>query len=287
MFRAPKIIFLLLPALFFSSCGLKKMTVRATSDVFETGMPVVERESEVDVARTVSLVSLKQMEAFLQSDPENKKLLTLLTKAYGSYAFGFLEEDALRQRTVLPIKEEFYKRGLEFGLRALRLKKTDSLATFQKRAQHIGKKEVSALFWTAFNWSSVIRQKPDAPQNLIDLAKVNFMMQRVEVLVPHYQYGAVDAYFGAQESMKPAILGGSEEKAKKYFESAIQKGGDDYLMNTLLYLQFFALDRDMDLARSLEEKILNADAAALPEQRLANELAKRRVPFLMREVKYE
>lgn len=283
------LVYSLWSIVFSLSCVPKKLTVRATATLLENGRPAIEQESDVEMARTSSVVLLKQVEGLVLSDPNNKKLLGLLARGYASYAFGFIEEEEFRRRESLPLKAEFYRRGLHFGLRTLSISKDAPFDTWKRAVAHLNKKDVPAMFWTAFNWAGLIRLKTDAPENLVDLSKANLLMERVRQLDPTYHYGMVDVYFGIQEAMKPAIVGGDPKKAKQYFEEAMAKSGEKFLMAPLLYYQFFASQRDEEAttAHGLEQKIFQFDVEQFPEQRLANILAKRRLALLQKEYKHE
>ena len=250
--------------------------------MMKNGLPAIESESQVDVARAASLVFLKQMEVFSYSDPRNSELMILIARSYGSFAFGFLEEDRLRKdpkaATQLPL---FYTRGRDAGLRALpRLKMQMGFQEWQLAISKMGKSKVPALFWTAFNWGNLILLKPDDPQNLIDLAKVEAMMRRVDQLQPDYHYGSVQTFFGSLLAMKPQMLGGNPVEAKKRFEKAIVLSQGKFLMNQVLFAQFYANAFDPALKKELLEKIESSAEHLLPSQELANQLAKRRAALL-------
>ncbi len=72
-------------------------------------------------------------------------------------------------------------------------------------------------------------------------------------------------------------MGGDPEAAKRYFDEAIQATGGKYLMVKVLMAKTYAVvTQDRALYESLLKEVLNTPASVFPEQRLANELAKRR-----------
>ncbi|TDI88121.1 MAG: hypothetical protein E2O77_12100, partial [Caldithrix sp.] len=81
---------------------------------------------------------------------------------------------------------DFYSRGKNYGMRLLsqsqkkfpELLEAD-LKDLSLALQQFRKKEVPALFWTAYAWGSLILLQQDSPARIAELPVVNMMMQRV------------------------------------------------------------------------------------------------------------
>ena len=138
-----------------------------------------------------------------------------------------------------------------------------------------------ALFWTSFNWASYLNLHLDDPATIADLPRIEAMIDRVIELDPGFYYGSAHAFKGVIAAMRPKMLGGKPELAEGEFKAAMA-AAPDYLMTRVLFAQYFARQQqNAELFRSELDEVAAADAAKLPAQRLANELAKRRAKLLI------
>ncbi len=291
---------LLLGALLFPACGFKKTASSITAQIMRDGLPSVEEEEDLDYARQTSLSSLKMLEGMQRNNPKDKNILFMLTRSFASYTFGFVENDILEAKGTSEIQEKlaterakrFYGRGKKFGLMLLSQNKsfekglTSSPAEFEKALQSFGKKDVPALFWTAFNWGSWINYSKDSPEAIIEVSKVQALMKRVMELDENYNYAGPHLFLGVFYASLPPMLGGKPEEAKKEFETVLDKTKSNYLIAKVLYAQFYAVQiQDRGEFIRLLKEVVDADAAALPEQRLVNEIAKARAEILLKKEK--
>jgi hypothetical protein len=263
------------------------MTTRTVGAISFDGAAVLESEQDVEIARESTLPLIKSLEVFSAGDKKDKRYSALLAKSYGQYAFGFFEEDMIRYRgrdeaaykKSRARADSFYDRGKNYGLRAVGPE--DKVEAQIKRS---GKKDLPGLFWTAFCWGNWLNLHKDDPLAIIELPKIQGMVERVVEIDPTYNYGSALSFLGALHSSRPAMLGGNPQKAKEYFDQAMETA-PNYLMNKVMAAQYLAVQtQNRRLFVSLLEGVMSSDAAALPEQRLANELAKRRAKLLLERV---
>ncbi|MFH1830919.1 MAG: TRAP transporter TatT component family protein [Pseudomonadota bacterium] len=278
------------------SCGAKKMATKVIGAVSTDGMVAIESEQDVDFARESLPSLIKTLEVLRYGDIRDLRTLVLLSKAYGTYTFGFIEEDllVLPQGSAMHIQareraELFYRRGKEFGIAALLTKSgmhdafKAPFPEFKKAIDGLGKKYVPALFWTAFNWANWMNLNRDDPAAVVNAPKVVAMAERVLELDPDYYYGSAHALRGLMAATRPKMLGGDPELANKELRKAMETA-PDYLMTKVLYAQYYARQtNDKPLFREELTQVMNANAGALQEQRLANELAQRRAKILMKQ----
>ncbi|MBU4484343.1 TRAP transporter TatT component family protein, partial [bacterium] len=239
---------------------------------------------------------LLTLESFHQNHPKNKQLLTLLSRSYANYAFGFSEENMLRFKDNNDDKYKdsreralrFYKRGRDYGLDALKQNHNfkaaseGSLDEFEVALQKFGKKQISTLFWTGFNWGGWINLNLDDPMEIIDLPRVQAIMNRVISLDETFYNGAAHTFFGVIAAARPTMLGGNPESAKKSFDRAIEITDGKYLMTKVLYAQFYAFQiQSRELFVSLLKEVIKAPDDLFPKQQLANQMAKTRAHLLM------
>jgi hypothetical protein len=143
-----------------------------------------------------------------------------------------------------------------------------------------------ALFWTGFSWGGLANFSKDSPDSIVEIPRIEALMKRVKELDDNYYYGGPHLFLGALYASRSKMLGGQPEEAQKEFESAIAESHGKFLMAKVLYAQYYGVQtQNRGLFESSLKEVVAADAAALPEQRLANELAKRRADMLLRKEK--
>lgn len=276
------------------ACSAKKMATNVISEIATDGMAAVEGEEDVELARESALSLIKTLEVLRYGNLKNRDNLVLLSKAYGQYAFAFLEEDMLRHKKggddyerAYERAELFYRRGREFGIAALiecpamRKAFKSPFPTFEKSLKKLSKRHVAALFWTAFNWAGWLNLNADDPTAIVDLPRIEAMTRRAIELDPDFFYGSAHALIATLAASRPKMLGGDPELALNEYNEAI-KIASDYLMTKVLFAQYYARQiQDEGLFEQNLNAVLNADILKLPEQRLANEISKRRARLLL------
>ncbi len=287
--------------LLLSSCSLKKPATAVTADIATSGMAAVESEEDLYIAKESSLPLIKVVEVLSYGDTGNKKFQALLAKVYGNYAFGFGEIELLKCRSdthTSPLLKggscsewtervkRFYMKGKESGIRSLSSGKnniaTMPMPEFQKYLNKFDKKRMNALFWTAFDWGSYINMKRDDIIEAANLPRVEAMVDRVIDIDPEFNCGSANAYKGAMIAGNPLRNAGKPEAAKPYFEKAMASCGGNYLMNKVMYAEWYLKNiNDGASFKAALKEVLEADASLLPSQRLANELAKERAGLLL------
>ncbi len=283
-----------------SGCSINKTAAHSTAEIMERGIPTVEEEDDIALANLSSLSSFKILEAAQRVNPEDSTILLMLARSYGSYTFGFVENEILEAKGMNETLEKlatarakrFYGRGKRFGVMLLskngNFKKTltGPISEFQKSLSSFHKKDVPALFWAAFNWGSLINFSKDSPDAIAELPRVEAIMNRVMELDPNYFYAGPEQFFGVFYAARPPMLGGRPEDSKKFFEKALTITEGKYLMIKVLEAQFYAVQtQDKNLFKSLLSEVTSADPNILPAQRLANELAQKRAQILLQKQK--
>lgn len=272
-------------------CSMRKLAVNQTADVLAHGTPAIDREEDSELARDALPATIKTIEAFLESSPENEQLLALAAQASAQYAFGFVEDrmeevaasdpdasHALRRRA-----RSLYLRGMRYGLRLLAVEDERFPGAFhgpdaalRETVTNLDEDAVPGLFWSAFGLAGAINLGKDEPWLIALLPKVEILMTRVEQLDAGFQYGAPLLTMGAFWASRTKMFGGDPEKGKAYFDRAIARN-PGFLMTKALYARTYAVQtQNRELYEKLLREVIEAKPDAMPEQRLANELAKRR-----------
>lgn len=282
-----------------ASCDLQRLTVNQTADVLYDGSVALDREPDVEFARDAIPASLKTLETFLVSAPDNPKLLELLAKGYYSYAFAFLEGDlevaqvefaeeetieSLRRRSVI-----HYLRARDYGFRLLdrpeleKAARAGDLEVLERELAEVEEDEVPGLFWAGYGWASAINLNQGDTDMVASLSTVEMMMKRVEQLDTEYFAGGVLYFFGVFYASRPAMFGGKPELAKEYFERAMESHGEKNQMIPFLYARFYApAVQDRELFVEKMHAVATADVDDHPNLRLNNEIARKRARFWLK-----
>lgn len=279
-----------------TECTPKQIASDITSQIMKSGAPAFEMEADVEIAEQAGITSIKLLEVFQYDNPKNKNYLILLARSYGNYAFGFLEWNIMKNKNSdenLRSKNEqraknFYSKGKDYSLRVLTRNATFEKAltkdidTFKKALKKMGRSQVPAMFWTAFNWGSYINLNKDSPLAIAEFPKAEALMERVAEIDPYYFFGGPQLFFGVSFGSRPPMFGGNPTKSKEHFEAALKAYNRKFLLTQVLYAQTYCVqNQDRTCFDELLNEVLQAKADALPEQRLANELAKLRAQWLL------
>lgn len=297
MKSSPKtLIFLLILSIFVLPGCFKQIASKTSTQIFYESIPTIDAESDVEMAEKASFGFIKMLEGFYLQNPKDKITLLMLTRSYAGYAFGFTENEILKNKGKNEAEYNkqyeraklFYGRARKYGLELLNLlpgmsgANDKTLDEFQNGLNKLGKSSAEDLFWIGFAWGNYLNYNKDSVEAIAEAPRVEAIMNRVNALEPGYYYGGPDLFLGAYYGSRPPLLGGNPKLSKEYFDKAIQFTDGKNLMASVTKAQFYTVQvQDGALYKSLLEQVLQADAAALPEVRLMNELAKIRAKILL------
>ena len=264
-----------------NSCSLNRLVIGQMSPILENSSAALFEESDLELAEQALASNLKLLEGLLKSDPQNERLLQLAAQGYAGYALGFVEDENPERAKVM------YLRARDYGLRLLQ--KSNNFAQAEKEGlealaglvKSYDKNDLPGLFWTGFSWAGYINLSLDKPSALLDLPKVQLIMERVEELDSSYFNGAVYLYFGSIYGMKPKIMGGDPEKAKQYFDKNLQITENKFLLTYIYMAKYYAAKiLDESLFDQYLAYVENASIDVLPGMELLNQIAKRKAVYL-------
>ncbi|MBI4125919.1 MAG: hypothetical protein HY465_00340 [Deltaproteobacteria bacterium] len=296
--KRPHFSILISLLLLSASCSLQKAAASAVGGLAWNGQTILEQESDVEAARLNTPPLIASLAVFAENKRDDRHFGALLAKAYGQYAYGFYEEDLLQYSSTdyhykesLERANRFYERGKAYGLRGLSRKSsfhkalTQPIPDFERSLRSFKKKDVPLLFWTAFCWGGWVNLHRDDPDAIAEFSRVVAMIDRVMELEPTYASGSALSFRAVLDASRPPMLGGNPKRAKELFDQAVAVE-PRFLMTKVLFAQYYAVQvQDQKLFVQLLSDVAAADAAAFPEQRLANELAKRRATLLLGKAK--
>lgn len=235
-------------------CSLQKMALRQSTPVFEKSSDGMMKEGDWEFFKAATPSNLKSMELIWMQDPENLKLLSVLTRSYAAYAFVVHETLAFEADLAgvddFAAKNDaitFYTRTLDFGLLYLDkkgIKRKDLLENDdQKLIQKLNKLDVddaNALLYTAQAWGSLINLQKDNIALVSQIPKVKVLFDHVCKIEPDIDQNVCDIFFAQYEASRPKMLGGNPENAEKMYLQAIKKYPHNLLIRTN-YIQYLLL----------------------------------------------
>ena len=249
--------------------------------LFDNTVAALMRESDLQFAESAITGNLKLLEGVVDSDPTNVRYLELACMGYASYALAFAEEDP--SRAVL-----FYTRAKAYGIRGLLLRGIPQGAfaadgpTMKAALGRLTGSDVPLVFWTASAWGSAVSLQPNEPDAIASIPTVTAMMEWVQGREPGFFYGGPSLYFGVYYGSFPPALGGKPELSRENFERARASSQGKFLMTDVLYARIYAVvTQDRRLFQDLLERVVAAPSDLLPEQALANSVAKKRARQLL------
>jgi hypothetical protein len=265
-----------------SACSMKKLAVQQAADLMQGGFPAYMKETDPLLVRDAMPANLKLMDAMLENDPQNSDLLLLACQGYAAYAFLFIEEDNPRRA------KNFYIRAQKYGFamleqRNLLPESVFDLAAWDQKLAAASKKDVPAIFWTAFAWGGRIQVDRESPLSIADLPLVLRLVEQALALDPSYWFAGPDTFLGFYNGSLPKMLGGKPDKAKVHFESALNITQRKFLMMQVMFARSYAVQvQDRKLFDALLKEVIQTSEDELPEAALSNAIAREKAERLLK-----
>ncbi len=277
-----KLIAILSLLILLGGCSLRSLSVRMASPLVENQFAAINEETDLLLAEHAIPASLKMLEGLLREDPDNAIVLSRLAEGYCGYAFSFAEDTNPERASRL------YLRGRDFAERLLVISGAPENLTrqnpeeFKQSVQALNADHRNGLFWMSQCWANWLIINLDDLQAFVAMALVETAMQRMLELDASYHYAGPHLFFGGFYGGRPKILGGNPDKARRHFDLCLKLTERKYLIAQLLYAKIYAVQvQDRELFKKLLNEVLEAPADILPEQRLANAVAKMKAQTLL------
>ncbi len=298
MLRQPlaRVIGCVVLAVTVSGCSLvSNKAMKMVADSLSAGGTSISSDNDPELIRAAVPFGLKTYESLLESMPTYVPLLTATCSGYAAYAYGFLATDAAAVRnTDRPAAKAIDERTLNLYLRAHgycaraleeRFKgvTTRLLQNPEGALAKAKKTDVELLYWSAASWGLAMALSPDTLA--IDFPAVRELTQRGLELDETWWNGALHELMVVLDSVE--LLGGSQERARKHFERAveIQKG-----LSPGPYLSYAMGVSVARQDRAEFEKLMNLALAvnpgANPPERLTTLLLQRRAQYFLDQADY-
>ena len=181
---------------------------------------------------------------------------------------------------------EFYRRGRDAAHRRLVLEHDDDIpdlisgadgAVDAAIAGTLEEDDVPALFWLAQCWSSMINLRQEDPAEIMSLARVERMMERVLELDETYLDAGPHLFMGVLKSAAPPELSDETEVASGHFDRAEEiTEGKNLMIRVFRARYLHVARRDRKAFEETLNGVIEADARNSDAHVLVNTLAQRR-----------
>jgi len=285
-----------------AGCDTSRFTAQQSMGLVTRGSAAIQEHWDIDLVGAGMPASLLQLEGLYATLPDDGTVGYELLRAYVSYAYGWVEDEAERaeeagdldaQTAALARSRWLYVRARNIGLHHLRQRDPGLEAALHGPAaaleEHLGahfrsRDDVPLLLWTAQAWGLAVRTAPDDPELVSDLATVRMLVERAVALDETVANHGGLSFLASMAAAVPEGMGGQPEVGRALFERALAATGRGFFAIQLQYATTYAVtvgDRDLYI-RLLREVIDGGDPR--PDVRLANRIARRRAIRALRRV---
>lgn len=274
--------FLLLSVILTAGCSTSQIVVRGAMPLMDGGLEAMNRETDLELARSAIPATLKMLEGMSVGDPGNATLRVYLAQGFYGYAYSFVEQDAPERAAAL------YTRCLEHAQAALDSQgfdaevETASLDHLEATLAGAASRHVPALFWAASCMAKRTDISRTDPRSIAQLARAASVMERVLALDENYYHGGPHLFFGVYYGGRAPMFGGDPARSADHFARARAATGGKLLMVDVLHAEF--LDRQQFDRAAFHDRlsaVINAPDDLFPEMAFANRVARQRAQYLL------
>lgn len=284
-----------------SGCSIEKLAADNATGLLAIVRDDFQRETVPRYAREAGPALLAQINGFAAASPRNPELRLLQAEMNATFAFAFLEAEDPEWATA------HYRKAQRAALAALR-EENEALAEALPSAAldeltamlaEVGEDAVPALFWWGFARGAEVNLHRDDPQQILDLDRVDRVLERVLALDENYYYGGPHLFFAIRYTLLPKTLGGDPERGREHFAAVDRITGGRHLLAQVLRAEYYApglaatppaagpeeiqaaQQRAWDEWFGTLARVVRADPALWPEQALSNAVARQRALSLL------
>lgn len=275
-------VILLIVCVQLGGCSSSQLIARGAAPLIDNGMIVMNRETDLEMARASIPPNLEMIEALLLADPGNTAYQVQAAMGYYGYAAGFAEDDDPDRATAL------YRRALDHAIVALSAQGVSASMLAGDPAQldaalaRLDVRAVPALFWTASAWGKWIERQLDEPARLAELPRVEALMRRVLALDEAYYHGGAHLFFGVYYGGRAPMFGGDFARAARHFDQAARINQNRLLLVDVYRAQYLYRQMgDRAAFHAALTHVIDAPAGTEPDLNLANAIAKKKADRLL------
>ena len=297
-----KIVLILILSVAAGACSLKQLAVDSVIGALSGGGGggnAFTDDDDPDLIGEALPFALKLYEILLSQSPENEGLLTTTGMGFVMYANAYvhtpsdmLTDDEYEKRQEMRQRaKRLYLRGRDYVLNALDIRYpgfTDALAVEEHESflAEMKKEDVPLLYWASAGWVAAISiDSFDVEMGLTREAGLSLMLRALDI-DESFGNGTLHEFMISYYGALPAMLGGSEEKARFHFQRALElskglKPGPYVSLATAVSVKNQGENENgLEEFRSLLEKALEIEDDN-PETRLVTIITQRKARWLL------
>ena len=262
--------------------GCSSLSTRMALPMVESQVASINEETDPVLAEQAIPASLKMLEGLLRDDPENETLLNNLAEGFCGYAFSFVEDADPERASRLYLRGRGYAERLLVANGAPEQLTGQNPEQFKNTLKTLDADHLPGLYWMGQCWAGWLMLNLDDLQAFVAISKVEAILQKTLALDESYHYAGPHLLLGAFYGGRSKMLGGKPGKARGHFEQCIALTQNKFLMAKVLYAKTYAVQmQDRALFKKLLGEVMAAPADILPDQQLANAVAKRKAHKLL------
>lgn len=275
------VVFLLL-----SGCAVRPYVLNQTADVL-SGQGLSD-EDDLQLAREASAFYLKTSESVLKQMPGHLKLAEAVAAGFTQYAYAFVAFEADKTDSSQPdvaaqMRERaarLYARAHRHAMAALEKNQPGFASALSqsdaKRHPKLTPAEVPLAYWAAASLGGKISMSKDNPDVVADFPLSLRLAEMAWQIDPTFGQGALTSLMGTLEA---ARVGGSRQKAERFFDQAIAMGQGKEAGSLLAKAEGVALPNQ---DKALFEQLLKQAIEVSQQYRsLQNEVMRERAQWLL------
>lgn len=280
--RRARGVCLLLLMLLVTGCSTSQIVVRGAMPLMDGGLEAMNRETDLELARSAIPATLKMLEGMSVNDPGNATLRVYLAQGFYGYAYSFVEAEAPARAV------DLYSRCLGHAQAALDSQgfgadvESTPLASLETALVGATTRQVPALFWAASCMAKRTDMSRTDPRGIAQLTRASSIMERVLALDENHYHGGPHLFFGVYYGSRAPMFGGDPERSARHFDRARAATDGKLLIADVLQAEF--LDRQRLDRAAFHERltaVINAPDNLFPEMAFANRVARQRAHYLL------
>jgi hypothetical protein len=275
-------------------CDLTRFTANTSANLFSQGSSGLQQHFDYELVGDGLPGNILTLEGVFGVVPDNQPLGIALIQAYVSYGYGWVEDELEQAQDAGNFEEEerlmgrsrlLYERGKNIGVHLMRQRDRGidqalggGHEDFERYiAEHYtSASDVPLLFWTGYAWAAAVNAGRDDPEMILSLPFARTILFRAVELDPTYYNHSSLTLLGVLHASIPEALGGNTDRAREYFEQALEATERKFFTVQFSYARTYAVqvqDRNLYI-RLLREIVDGGDPN--PSARLANRMMRRR-----------
>ena len=219
------------------------------------------------------------VDGLISQNPDNVALLSAGAQLFALYGSRFVSPERAITLTA---------KGRRYGERAICVAHEPAChwegldhTRFVAELEGVGRKDLDALYSYAVSWLAYLDATSEDWTAVAELPWVEAVLTRALALDETYERGALHAYLGILNSLRPPALGGKPDVARDHFERAIELSeGRDLSVKVEYARRYARLVFDQELHDRLLKEVLDAPVDA-PLMTLFNVLARQEAETLL------